>query len=484
MIPIDGQPILTAAQLHDAEARHGDLGALMERAGAGVADAVRRLSRGAEALIICGPGNNGGDGYVAARILAQHGHPVRVTALTPPRTALARQAAATFAGPVSFYTTGDQARRDQPAWNRKKPAFAPILVDALFGTGGREDYDREPWIEHHRNLYADASYRIAVDLPLGVTAAGECLPLDQFPGADLTLAMGALKPAHVLPRSAARCGRVRLIDLGLDLTQACVRVICRPARRAPDFRTHKYMRGMVGVVAGAMPGAAELAAVSAARAGAGYVAIFGEARNVPSSIVHRPLSREALSDARLDAIVIGPGLGRDDDARNWVEWLVKDSGVHLIIDGDALHLLDPAWLERRPSQVVLTPHEGEHRALTARLPRVNPQLGDPFGKSMAEAKAFGGANVVVTKGATTIVADYAGARVAPGGNPWLSTAGSGDVLAGAIAAMVASRRHVSWPLIEAVAAGVWLHAEAARQCGASFIADDLAGALTAARAAL
>ena len=488
MTPIDGQPILTAAQMREAEAAAAPDGealyGLMERAGAGVADAVRRVAAGAPVLVLCGPGNNGGDGYVAARVLREQGIEVRVAALTPPRTALARRAAKGWNGPVAHYTTGDQTDRRRPAWDRRPPPAAPILVDALFGTGGREDYAREPWLAKVRPLFEKARYKIAVDLPLGLSAAGQSAPPIEFANAQLTLAIGALKPIHVLAETRAACGQVRIVDLGLDLAEARVRVIERPPARPPGIETHKYTRGMVGVVAGAMPGAARLAATAAARAGAGYVAIYGDAPGGPAALVHRELDEAALSDERLDAVVIGPGLGRDERARHWLEWLIRKTDHHLVIDGDALRLLDPEWLDYRTS-VVLTPHAGEHRALIAHLGRRLVVKGDPFGTSTAQIKALAhGAHVMVAKGSTTVIADYATAIVAPGGNPWLSTAGTGDVLAGAIGAMVASRRHQPWPLAEAAAAGVWLHSEAARRLGAGFIADDLARELSAARAGL
>ena len=487
MIGIEGQPILTVAQVRAAEHRAAPtpeaMYALMERAGAGVAEAVQRLAVGAETLILCGPGNNGGDGYVAARVLRDRGHPVRVAALTPPRTALARKAASTWTGPVAHYTTGDQTRTGDWAWNGERPEPAPVLVDALFGTGGTADHAGEPWVAAFQSFFDRAHFTIAVDLPLGLSAAGEYRrPFDRA-AADVTLALGALKPAHVLPSVDQPCGEVRFIDLGLDLADASVRVTQRPAFKAPGPWTHKYTRGMVGIVAGAMPGAARLAALAAARAGAGYVTVFGDAPGGPDAIVHRPLTREALSDHRLNVVVIGPGLGRSDDARNWLKWLITQTDRALVIDGDALHLLDPTWLVDRWPGVVLTPHAGEHRALTGHLPSDEDRTADPFGAASREVSTLaGGPHVVVAKGATTVIADGRHARVAPRGNAWLSTAGTGDVLAGAVAATLAAGRHADWTPLDAAEAGVWLHAEAARRCGASFIADDLAHALTAARA--
>jgi NAD(P)H-hydrate repair Nnr-like enzyme with NAD(P)H-hydrate dehydratase domain len=188
--------------------------------------------------------------------------------------------------------------------------------------------------------------------------------------------------------------------------------------------------------------------VAAARAGAGYVAIYGDAPGAPDALVHRPLTKEALRDERLDAVVIGPGLGRDDRARRWVEWLVTETQHHLVIDGDALRLLDPAWLRGRQQGVVLTPHAGEHRHLIEGL-GIAHDATDPFGRSRAEIRALApGPHVMVAKGPTTVIADADAVRVAPFGNAWLSTAGTGDVLAGAIAAVVGNRRLSSMSLLD------------------------------------
>src|SRR5690606_10315300 len=123
---------------------------------------------------------------------------------------------------------------------------------------------------------------------------------------------------------------------------------------------HKYSRGMVGVIAGEMPGAAILAATAAARAGAGYVVVYGDARGGPASLVHRPLTDEALSDERLDVVVVGPGLGRGKAARERVDWLLSRNHLNLVIDADALHLFDAGLLARRNASAILTPHFAEY----------------------------------------------------------------------------------------------------------------------------
>lgn len=454
MISIEGQPILTAAQMRAAEAASGvPPEQLMERAGAGVAQAVHRLAAGADVLLLCGPGNNGGDGYVAARILAANGMSVRVAALGEPRTDAARGARAAWTGPV-------EALADAVP--------ASLLVDALFGTGLSRGIDDAGALDA---LAKRARLTIAVDMPSGVATDDGAL-LSDAPWCDVTLALGALKPAHLLQPSASRCGSVRLLDIGVVPIEAVAQVLDDLVLPPPRADDHKFTRGMVAVVAGAMPGAAALAATAAARAGAGYVLLLGSATDrLPHAVVRRRWSADALEDGRIGAVLIGPGLGRDEAAQAKV--LAALASMHpLVIDGDALHLVSPAQVAARSAPTVLTPHAGEFAAL----------FGDVPGSKIERARAAAASGAaVVFKGADTVIADPEWrTRIAPTGPAWLSTAGTGDVLAGAIAAMLA-RTGLALP---AACDGVWLHAAAARRCGASFIADDLAHALTAARASL
>ncbi|HEY0623626.1 NAD(P)H-hydrate dehydratase [Sphingomonas sp.] len=456
----DGAPILTAAQMRAAEDRAiadgSSVSALMERAGAGVAEWVHRLAAGAPVLILCGPGNNGGDGYVAARVLAGRGMDVRVAALDDPRTEAAIEARKGWTGVVEPFPG------DLPG--------APVVVDALFGTGLARPV--APWIAHAIKTFVDqARLSIAVDLPSGAETDsggdfGQCTLADF----DVTLALGALKPAHVLQPAAAYCGNVRLVDIGLELEGAAepaVRTIAVPRIAKPQPSSHKYSRGMVAVVSGPMHGASELAALAAYRAGAGYVLLLtGGLPHPPHAIVRRRWSADALDDKRIGAVVIGPGLGRDDRAREKLEAALA-SPHPLVIDGDALHLLDLDRIRTRDAPTVLTPHAGEFAAL----------FGEGDGSKIAKTqRAARRCNaVVVFKGADTVAAaSNSRAIVASPASPWLSVAGTGDVLAGAIGTMLAQR--TKSPL-QAVSAGVWLHAEAARLLHRCFLADDLADAL-------
>ncbi|MCU6452660.1 NAD(P)H-hydrate dehydratase [Sphingomonas sp. A2-49] len=459
MIGIEGRAILTTAAMRAAEdaaiAGGATVDALMARAGQGLAAAVRRLTAGAEVLVVCGPGNNGGDGYVAAAILQAAGHRVRVAASGAPRTDAARRARVRWSGPVAPFAEAPPA---------------PVMLDCLFGTGvdwplsGEVDAGLE-------RLALAAGIVVAADLPSGTQADTAAAPgWARRRPATLTLALGALKPAHVLYPAAAACGAVRLVDLGLACPGA-VAVAQRPQLPEPGAESHKYSRGMVAVVTGAMEGAARLAAVAALRSGAGYVALYGgSGRGGPDAIVHRAFDPAALADPRIGAILIGPGLGRDAVARARVQALIEADTHPMVIDGDALHLIDADALRRR-HPVILTPHAGEFAAL------FGASAGSPLDRARAAAVRTGA--VVVLKGATTIVADAIRTSVHPGGNPWLSTAGTGDVLAGAIAAQLA---HPGSDPFAAANAGVWLHARAARLAGRSFVADDLANALTPARA--
>jgi hydroxyethylthiazole kinase-like uncharacterized protein yjeF len=464
---------------------------LMHRAGTAIAEAVRRLAGTNEVLILCGPGNNGGDGYVAARVLAEMGVAVRVAALSEPRTDAARSARAGWSGPVETLAEA-------------KPA--PILVDALFGTGLTRPLDSRgtptqstppaeagvqlgnvidrpsgspSWapasaggvsvVECLHFLANAAQFSIAVDLPSGLADTGEALSTP--PVFNLTLALGAIKPAHLLQPAARYCGQIRLLDIGVPTTSQA-EVLEPPILPTPGPDSHKYTRGMVAIIAGTMPGAADLAALAAMRAGAGYVTLLGDSAGPPHALVRTPFSDQALANDRIGAIVIGPGLGRDDTARVRLEAALT-SNHPLIIDGDALRLLDPDRIKALKVPVILTPHAGEFDAL--------------FGKSdtdkitrTREAATRTNA-IIVFKGADTVIAAPDGrVRVAQGASDWLSTAGTGDVLAGAIGAMLAAKLE---PL-EAAAAGVWLHSDAARRLGPAFIADDLAEALRSARASL
>ncbi len=483
MIRLEGTCVLTAAQMRAAEEATGDsVSALMDRAGTAIAAAVRRLAGDSEILIVCGPGNNGGDGYVAARVLAEGGAKVRVAAVADPKTDAAKAARGGWSGPVERFADA---------------APAPILVDALFGTGltrpldrspadagaqleSGSDTARRPWAPafagkqplavklHH--LAAAAQLTIAIDLPSGVaTDTGHALSIP--PIFDITLALGAAKPSHLLQPAARYCGAVRLLDIAIPVASDA-HVLDAPILPAPGPDSHKYTRGMVAIVAGDMPGASELAALAAMHAGAGYVTLLGDTNGPPHALVRGPFSDHALANDRIGALVVGPGLGRSDEARSLIDAALATNHP-LVIDGDALRLLTPDRIAALDRPAILTPHAGEFDALFGK------SNADKITRTRAAAKAANA--VVVFKGADTVIAVPDGrVRIAPAASDWLSTAGTGDVLAGAIGAMLAA----GLDAFDAAAAGVWLHADAARRLGPAFIADELAVALRKARASL
>lgn len=448
MTPLDGRPILTAARMRAAEERAVAAGVsvekLMERAGAAVAEQVRRLAGDQEVLILCGPGNNGGDGYVVARVLAAAGHPVRVAATGEPRSDVAIAARRRWNGVVE--TLADAHR-------------APVLVDALFGTGLTRGLEAEAATALAR-LAGGARLTIAVDLPSGA-ATDDGRLLSPVPDYDLTLALGALKPSHLLLPAAARSRHVAVLDIGVE-ARSDVTVLARPRLSAPGAEAHKYSRGMVAIVAGAMPGASALAASAAANGGAGYVLLLGGSTDqVPHAVVRRRFDPVALTDERIGALLIGPGLGRDERARERLDAALA-SDRPLVIDGDALRLVSVETIAARSAPTILTPHTGEFDALFGASDAAKTD------RALAAARASGA--TIVFKGADTVIAAPDGSvRVAAGASTWLSTAGTGDVLAGLVAARLAVTRD---PLTAASEA-VWLHSEAARRAGPAFVADNL-----------
>ncbi|KTE15487.1 bifunctional ADP-dependent NAD(P)H-hydrate dehydratase/NAD(P)H-hydrate epimerase [Sphingopyxis sp. H115] len=445
-VPADA-PILTVKAMREAEAacavQGTSLSELMDAAGAAVADLAWRMAAGAPILILCGPGNNGGDGYVAARLLAARGAQVRVAALADPATGLAKAARALWDGPV------------EPLDGRTHPA--PLIVDALFGVGLSR-----PLADELETVLAHFSDRriLAVDVPSGVDADGAA---DWIPPlrADVTLALGALKPAHVLLPSAQACGRVLLAPIGIEAGRK-MRTMPRTQTQPPDASAHKFTRGMVLVFAGPMRGAARLTAAAALRAGAGYVVLDGSDQAPLSAIIAESDEKfgERLNDPRVGAVVIGPGFPASDELIFDVE-AALDSGKSLVLDAAAIDAALPR-LSETPRKAILTPHEGE-------FARAFPQA---YGSKIDRAKAAAVRTqaVVIYKGADTIIAAPDG-RVAAAwpGSPWLATAGTGDVLAGACGAMLAR----GGDAFDAAVAAVGWHIARAARIGPGLVADDI-----------
>jgi hydroxyethylthiazole kinase-like uncharacterized protein yjeF len=448
------RPILTAAAMTEAEHRAIDAGTavetLMERAGQALAEAAYRFSGGMPALILCGPGNNGGDGYLAARYLTQRGVSVRVAAVGEARREPARWARLQWNGPVEDVETA---------------APAPLLIDALFGTGlkhGLNDFVSKRLCV----LSSAACLSIACDLPSGVQSdSGETL--SDVPACDLTVTFGALKPAHRLAPAMHSCGRVVLADIGIEADERW-HEIGRPVIPALDRAGHKYTRGLVHALAGKMPGAIALAATAASRAGAGYVRVSTSRAidGLPAAVVQTDTG--VINDPRIGCLLVGPGMGNIAQ----VLTLALTSHAPKVIDADAIGQIgDPARLKGQ--NAILTPHAGEFAQLFGDLP------GTKAEQTLHAAEASGA--VIVHKGPDTLVAAPDGRLgFAPPAPVWLATAGTGDVLAGLIAAM----RARGLGAFEAACAGVWLHGRAAEIAGPHMIADDLAAAIPKALALL
>jgi hydroxyethylthiazole kinase-like uncharacterized protein yjeF len=441
------RPILTAAQMRAAEARAIEHGTpetlLMERAGRAVAEAVRLYIGPRETLVLCGPGNNGGDGYVAARHLAALGYPVRVAALAEPKAEAARWARSEWDGPVEDIANTHAA---------------PILIDCLFGTGLSRGLDATMAAKLVEQA-GEAMAVVACDLPSGV-ATDDGAILSPIPSYDLTVTFGALKPSHRLMPAMAQMGRVVLADIGIAAESQWLEIGQRGLPQL-DPQGHKYSRGLVHCLAGQMPGAIALAASAAARSGAGYVRVstMRAIDGLPSAVVQTETA--VLNDPRIGCILVGPGLGEAPH----VLTLALTTPRPIVIDADAIGLVsEPERL--RGHDTILTPHEGEFAKLFGTI------AGSKAERALEAARRS--QSVIVYKGPDTLVASPDGRLgFAPPAPAWLASAGTGDVLAGIIAAM----RARGLTSFEAASAGVWIHGRAAEIAGPSMIADDLAAAI-------
>lgn len=447
-------PVLTVAEMREAERAAITRGTseleLMQRAGRGAAEWVHRVAAGRPVSVLCGPGNNGGDGYVIAETLRECGNSVTVIAPVEPKTETAAAARKAYYGAIEVEgTLGD-----------------PVVVDCLFGSGlsRRVDYPFKNLLEQ---LSTSSCFRTAVDVPSCVES-DTGLILGPCADYDLTLALGAFKQAHFLMPAAARMGTRRLVDIGLEFGAAGARRSGEIALSTPPADAHKYSRGLVAVIGGDMPGAAILAARAAMRAGAGYVKLLAAHAHpdLSADLVWDPSDlKNALADERLSSILVGPGLGRDKDAREKL-LLAIDCAKPCVVDADALHLLDPDVIEGVDvTKLCLTPHDGELAALCA-------AFGIAASGKLAQARGLHDVTgmAVLAKGPDSVLFADGRCWFFDRGSPWLSTAGTGDVLAGILAARLAVLSDVGRAAREAVA----LHVEAARLNGPAFTAGDLA----------
>ena len=457
--PDSGPTIVSAAGMRAAEAAAISAGTsaltLMERAADGAARAILAFAPARRATVLCGPGNNGGDGYGIALRLAEAGVAVTVAADAPPATEPAATMARRWSGKVVPLAEAPPA---------------PLIVDALFGTGLARPLPEAAQAALDR--VRGQGRVVAIDIVSGLEAdtgraLGRVLP------AELTLSFGAAKPGHVLGEGAFVTGRLAVVDIGIAIDSPLA-FTARPQLAGPARDAHKYARGWVMVVEGTPGhgGASGLTGLAALRSGAGLVTLAGDGTQLPALALMRRNDDEAaalLTDKRLGAVVIGPGMEADARARGWLKRLTW-AGKPLVIDAGALRLL-PAGPIGAPS--VLTPHEGEFAQL------FGPVGDDRLGAVQAAARSSGA--VVLLKGAATIIAAPDGrSAINAHAGPYLATAGAGDVLAGMIAALIAQ----GLSLFDAAQAAAWLHGEAGLRLGPGGIADDLVAGLPAVLAAL
>ena len=477
--------LLTTGQMYEADRlaiAGGCSGpALMEAAGAAVAGVVMNRRAPRPVLVLCGPGNNGGDGFVAARHLAAAGWPVRL-ALMGSREALkgdAAWAAAAWRGAVL-------------PLDAVEPAGDELLVDALFGAGLSRPLEGKTAELAGRSAGSGRPV-VAVDVPSGLSGdAAEPLGQHAFRAAN-TVTFFRKKPAHLLIPAREFCGEVILADIGIPagvLDAIGPRTFENgPALWLADFpwrevAAHKYRAGHLLVAGGAaMTGAAQLACRAGLRIGAGLVSVACDAASLPIYAVANPgvITRElpspadfaaALEDPRLNAVLLGPGNGVSGATRARVEAAIR-AGRRVVLDADALSVFgeEPESLWREiaaapQAQVVLTPHDGE-------FARLFPDIG---GNRLERARAAAGRSgaILVLKGPDSVVAAPDGrAAINAGAPPWLATGGTGDVLAGMVGGLLAQ----GMAPFEAAAAAVWLHGRAAAGIGPGLIAEDLPAAL-------
>jgi ADP-dependent NAD(P)H-hydrate dehydratase / NAD(P)H-hydrate epimerase len=458
---------------------------LMEQAGRAVAEVVAaRRAPGSRIVVVAGPGNNGGDGFVAARLLAARGFPVRVLLMgdLDRLRGDAALAAKSWSGPV------DLVHPDGLAGTQ-----ADVMIDALFGAGLDRTVDgtARALIE---SMNAQSAPVVAVDLPSGVNGTSGAV-MGVAVKAAQTVTFFRKKPGHLLIPGRLHCGTISVADIGIPaavLASIAPKTfengaeLWRADFPVPRHDGHKYDRGHAVIVSGPSwsTGAARLAARGALRVGAGLVTIASPrealAVNAAASlaVMVRPVDgatelTKFLADYRLNALAIGPGVGVGAATCELVlASLAGDRAV--VLDADAItsfaeepKRLAEALLARRDRATLVTPHEGEFSRYFGALDE-RTKAGSKLERARRAAQLTG--SVVVLKGADTVVAAPDGrAAIAANAPPYLATAGAGDVLTGMAAGLLAQRV----PAFEAAAAAVWLHGEAGNEAGPGLIAEDL-----------
>lgn len=471
--------LLTCDEMRRAEAlsvARGDQSFfdLMLRAGAGVARVLHEAYPTGRILVLCGSGNNGGDGYVAAQSLLEKGRAVRLVALGQPATEDAAKAAACWTGQTL-------------SWSPDLLADADIVIDALFGTGLSRPLEGL-FAEVIAAVNAASVKVVSADMPSGI-----CGDTGRVLGtairADLSVTFFRLKRGHVLLDGRDYAGRAVIVDTGMpadvldEVHPLCVEnksELWETEIPIPQAAGHKYTRGHLIVCGGAaMTGAARLAARAAQRAGAGLVSLIAPApawevyaKALESVIVvSESQQSETLADPKRNVCLIGPGLGLGEAERARVLTVLKTCKP-TVLDADALSNFagDPDTLfAMLHKDCILTPHEGEFFRLFGA--RIDPSLSKPD-RALAAARMSG--CIVLLKGADTVIANPEGACVINTNAPaWLATGGAGDVLAGMIAGLLAQGMEA----FSAACAGAYIHGACAHLHGPGLIAEDLIEAL-------
>ncbi len=452
---------------------------LMRSAGMAVSAAALRLfPSAARFVVLCGPGNNGGDGYVAAAALTESGANVALFALGDTGklkgdAARAHAACGREALPIDLY----------------EPYSQDVIIDALFGAGLARDLPDQAQ-EIVKKIDEAGLPVVAVDLPSGIDGRTGEIRGASFTAVHTVTFMTA-KPGHVLMPGAARCGTLEVFDIGIPARLVAARArdlginapaVWRQFAAGLDPATHKFKRGHLAVLSGGptSTGAARLAAAAGLRAGAGLVTLASPAEAIPVNAAHltavmlkeigNPADlAEWLKDRRLNAFVLGPGFGVGEKARDFALMLCEHA---LVLDADGLTSFKEGRSElfdriaASGGQVVMTPHEGEFQRLFPEI-AADGKLSK-IEKAQAAAKLSHA--VILYKGADTVISAPSGrAVVNRNAPPWLATAGSGDVLAGIIGAHLAQ----GIPAFEAAAAAAWRHGEAGTRTGRSATAETL-----------
>ena len=460
---------------------------LMERAGQAIADIVLNDYRQCRTIaVLCGPGNNGGDGYMAAHILKSHGFEPTIFALGTPRA-------------------GSDAEKAAALWGAKHLAFdnfsSPqdfdVVIDALYGAGLDRPLEQSLQ-EKLKRLNESGIPVIAVDLPSGVFGQNGAIKGEAVK-ASKTVTFFRLKPGHVCYPGRLQCGEIRLADIGIPEkvleTIKPTRFINFPSlwlKNWPelDYDTHKYRRGHAVVFSGhqSSTGAARLAAHAAERSGAGLVTIVSpeDALLVHemhlTSIMLKEMGSDTeildfLENRKVRSVILGPAFGSLERALSIIKVVLLKSKIFtLVLDADALTAMAGkgeeifALIKQSPVNVILTPHEGEFQ-------RVFPSVAHTEDLSRIEKAAKAATvsgSVVVYKGADTIIASPDGRlAVNVNGTPFLAIAGAGDVLSGIIGGLSAQKMLP----FEAACAGAFLHARCAEHFGHGMIAEDIVSAI-------